>query len=639
MDFKHHGSDYASNTVYGGKVQFGDSYNFNSQSEANQKEGLRSEALKALYWTDPEVDLTKALDRTRAGRTPGTCEWVLRNEDFKAWQAAEAPQLLLVTGEPGIGKTVLATFLVDHFKPQHETKDSTFAYFFCMNAEARQSTGLGILRGLLLLLLRKQPALCDHLLNDFAVKGESLFDSIESLWPVFEAVITDGILGNLLLQIDGLDECEENSRDLLVSRFGGLLRKGSCKRMKVVVTSRVIRTANDLANDFPGATQRIMMDVGKVNIDLQRFIEYEVEDIAKRCNWDSDLKAEVNEQVKSRDGGTFVWVSLALKTVSKKRPHQVIHELSQLPLGLRDLYARILHEIPSDERDTVYRVLVLVVAARAPLSLDEISIALHFYPGRRRRRKLPTGKEMDQGKHWVQTCAILLRMNEEDGRVRVNVFHLTLKEFLTGQSLPPHVSSYRIDQNQAEQTLLEISTAYLLSEELDAIAIDAEKLRDMASDRFKYREPEELVHREETIPRKKPIRLLKNKILRGLKGRQKEKEGKGQREEAKEQEEKHRPFELCKAWSEVEDRQLILLESAYRFQEDWNEATAMKQIRIMILIPKQRKQARPLYLKESRRPNRTGTHSICCSIQRGWIAFLTDRPYSIQQLQSVALIL
>ncbi|KXT06184.1 hypothetical protein AC578_1311 [Pseudocercospora eumusae] len=588
MGFQYRGNnDYSSNTVHGGRVQFGDSYNFNQESEISKQERLRAEALKALYWTDPEIDLTKAEDRTRAGRTPGTCEWVLENEDFKKWQSAKAPQLLLITGEPGIGKTVLATFLVDHYKKQSASNGSDFSYFFCMNAEARQSTGLGILRGWLLLLLRKRPALCDHLLKDFAVKGEHLFDSIESLWPVFEAVISDDILGNLLLQIDGLDECDETSRDLLVSRLGGLMRRCDCKNMKVVITSRVVRTASDLASHFLDATQRIAMDIGKVNKDLQRFIEYEVNDIASKCGWGPDLKAEVTKQVKDRDGGTFVWVSLALKTVSKKRPYQVLDELSKLPLGLQNLYARILYEIPPDERDIVYRVLVLVIGAEEPMSLDELSIALHYYPdpsgSQTARRRLPTDKELDQGTHWVQTCAILLRMTEVgDECIRVNVFHLTLKEFLTEGQLPQHVSSYHIDQEQARKTLLAISTAYLRSEELDAIATDARILADMVLKESKYR--------QNNLPFKRTFRHLKVKNLLGRIGRRKEKEVKGCKGEEQEPQGKHREFELCKAWSEVEDRHLILLESAYRIQGKEHEATAIKQIQIMIWDPKHRTQ-------------------------------------------------
>ncbi|KAF7189724.1 Vegetative incompatibility protein HET-E-1 [Pseudocercospora fuligena] len=588
---------FTETTVSGGNVHFGNHFgdiiNYEGENGRSTRDHLRSEALRALYWTDPEVDLTKAEDRTRAGRTPGTCEWILENEDFKMWQKAKAPQLLLITGEPGIGKTVLATFLVDHFKKQSASMGSEFTYFFCMNAKARQSTGLGILRGLLLLLLKTRPALCDHLLKEYPVKGEDLFESIESLWPVFEAVIMDDSLGDLVLQIDGLDECEENSRDLLVSRFGGLMRRFGCKKMKVVITSRVIGTANELASHFSRATLRVTMDIGKVNRDLQRFIESEVDDIATKYGWDADLKAEVTYQVKSRSGGTFVWVSLALKTVSKKRPHQVIHELSKVPLGLQHLYARMLHEIPPDDRDMVYRVLVLVIGADKPMCLDELSVALHFYPDesglQTARRRLPTNKEMDEGKNWVQTCAVFLRIAEDGEAVtHVSVFHLTLKEFLTSEQLPSHVSNYHIDKEQASKTLLAISTAYLLSEELHAVAIDAETLRGMALKKFKYRE---LESKENTLPPKKTFRRLKDKILRGRKGRCKEMEGNTRKEDAQEQEERHRQFELCKAWSEVEDRHLILLESAYQIQRKREDATATKDIRVNIFDPEQKTQS------------------------------------------------
>lgn len=134
-------SVYEGNTVNGGSVQYGHRYTIASDYETKEKENLRTECLRALYWTDPEVDLAKAKDRTVSERTPGTCQWILDNEDFIAWDEAPAPRLLLLTGEPGIGKTIVATFLVDKYKKETCNGERTFAYFFCVNGEARQSTG------------------------------------------------------------------------------------------------------------------------------------------------------------------------------------------------------------------------------------------------------------------------------------------------------------------------------------------------------------------------------------------------------------------------------------------------------------------------------------------------------------------
>lgn len=49
-------------------------------------------------------------------RTPGTCKWVFGHPQYEDWNLRNAFPLLWVSADPGCGKSVLASFLIDEFK-------------------------------------------------------------------------------------------------------------------------------------------------------------------------------------------------------------------------------------------------------------------------------------------------------------------------------------------------------------------------------------------------------------------------------------------------------------------------------------------------------------------------------------------
>jgi hypothetical protein len=67
-------------------------------------------------------------------RVEGTCEWFLEQENFMHWLAGDS-EILLVTADPGCGKSVLAKFLIDNELPRRMFEDQepfTICYFFFM---------------------------------------------------------------------------------------------------------------------------------------------------------------------------------------------------------------------------------------------------------------------------------------------------------------------------------------------------------------------------------------------------------------------------------------------------------------------------------------------------------------------------
>src|SRR5262245_10112032 len=59
----------------------------------------------------------------------GTCIWIFKHPQYQSWLAETGHSLLWVSADAGCGKSVLASFLVDHHK-NHSASDINVCYFF-----------------------------------------------------------------------------------------------------------------------------------------------------------------------------------------------------------------------------------------------------------------------------------------------------------------------------------------------------------------------------------------------------------------------------------------------------------------------------------------------------------------------------
>ncbi|KAI5805355.1 hypothetical protein DFH27DRAFT_643820 [Peziza echinospora] len=68
-------------------------------------------------------------------RLEGTGQWLLDNADFKSWKDTPSPssKVLWLPGDPGVGKTVLASNFIEKLANMAKTSDekSPLAYIYC----------------------------------------------------------------------------------------------------------------------------------------------------------------------------------------------------------------------------------------------------------------------------------------------------------------------------------------------------------------------------------------------------------------------------------------------------------------------------------------------------------------------------
>jgi hypothetical protein len=86
----------------------------------------QKECLQLFRLTKSTEDATYEWYKDRVeDRVQDTCMWFLEHDNFQKWLKQESGPLL-VSADPGCGKSVLAKYLIDHVLP----RSATICYFF-----------------------------------------------------------------------------------------------------------------------------------------------------------------------------------------------------------------------------------------------------------------------------------------------------------------------------------------------------------------------------------------------------------------------------------------------------------------------------------------------------------------------------
>jgi hypothetical protein len=150
-------------------------------------------------------------------------------------------------------------------------------YFF-KDDNAVQSSAIYALRALLHQCLATRPTLPKTIIDAYQIKGDALFDQFSCLWEAFRS-LTDGEGGeNITCILDGLDECKEDSRRLLVTNLVKYFNEASRDNrpfLKVIISSRPDNFIKTSFNKLPTIRLRGNLEMEALILDSGLEIESE----------------------------------------------------------------------------------------------------------------------------------------------------------------------------------------------------------------------------------------------------------------------------------------------------------------------------------------------------------------------------
>ncbi|KAK4220598.1 NACHT domain-containing protein [Podospora fimiseda] len=395
--------------------------------EIRQASKEDQQCLQHLRLTNPRDDKSR-IERTKGGLLQDSYRWVLDNHDFQQWRDHKESQLLWIKGDPGKGKTMLLSGIINELDQGNtaNVRNSNVAYFFCQATDSRINSATAVLRGLIYMLADQQPSLLSHVRNEYERAGESLF-SDRNTWDVLLTIFTnvqqDTSLKMTYLIIDALDECVTDRPQLLdlIAK-----RSSNSSRVKWIVSSR---NWPEIKEQFGMATQKatlsLELNAESVAEAVNAYIRHKVSQLSNRKKYNNKTRTAIQEYLSSNAKDTFLWVALVCKALEDPslRNWQSLKMLETFPAGLDSLYGLMMQRIKNlREADLCRNILAVIATVRRPISLEEITSIV----------EMPDGlcDESEDLEEIISLCGSFLTLQNKT----IYFVHQSAKDFLLGKA-------------------------------------------------------------------------------------------------------------------------------------------------------------------------------------------------------------
>jgi hypothetical protein len=378
----------------------------------------RQICLQDLRLTDP-CDDKKRIEGTKGGLLEDSYRWIFGTSEFKQWRSDQLSPLLWIKGDPGKGKTMLLCGIINELS-KSIVDTALLSYFFCQATDSRINNATAVLRGLIYMLVDQQPSLVSHIQKKYDKAGKPLFEDANAwtaLSEIFINILQDSSLDSIYLIVDALDECVTGLPELLnlVVYTSSVL-----SRAKWIVSSRnwssIERSLNTAAHRV-----RLSLELNESSVAaaIAIYIQFKVDWLAERTKYSSETRESVQSYLSLNANGTFLWVALVCKELSKIPGWKAKKKVTAFPPELDPFYRRMMDQIRgAEDGEFCTQILAVVSAVYRPVSLDELSSLINMPDG--------VAGDYEALSEIVGLCGSFLTLREHT----ISFVHQSAKDFL-----------------------------------------------------------------------------------------------------------------------------------------------------------------------------------------------------------------
>lgn len=194
---------------------------------------------------------------------------------------------------------------------------------------------------------------------------------------------------------------------------------------------------------------------------LHIYIEEKVRALSAFKGHDRKVQVYLEESLKTRGDGTFIWVDMAIEQLRKSAIHEKSENtFASLPDGLEGMYCLTLLQVSPEHSHLVSLVLGWITVALRPMTIKELTELVCMTVNQ------PKGKTKDEVgaeiKQAVEACGNLVSVSVGD---EVKLGHQTAKDFLTSPSSPilanARLHQFSVSEADRHAELAQLSFRYL----------------------------------------------------------------------------------------------------------------------------------------------------------------------------------
>lgn len=455
-----------------------------AQNELAKQQAKDNEKKKLDQWLQsPASDPT--YDHCIDHKHPGTCNWLFETPDYQRWETGKknvpSESVLWIYGPPGIGKTFLASSIVERLKSQ--SREVLYYYFRDENSGNRNQPGWGealsMLRNIIRQLLdvfvyKRKHQLPTGFWDIYDKSGGSFLTDIDVAINVIQLLLK--VLPRITIVVDGLDECinrhqlankhcpawKSDHPALLPSILSRLVQSTHHGIVKWCFTScpetdisNLLKGMNAITmevteKDVKGDVINFLVDTYQDELDIR--VVYSEDGAAEDVNADQELSEDERAQLPhsetdEKDHNVFIMgllrnlmsvsfldARLTLELLKGKGGATTSQEMMQSVLSYKDGFnnrylrgIRLLAEKPKNERELARRIISIASVSERPITRNEFLAALAVQPDQEYSLvNRPHPAKFDE------MLAPLLELDRSTSIVNptVRFIHRTAKEFM-----------------------------------------------------------------------------------------------------------------------------------------------------------------------------------------------------------------
>ncbi|KAI0289211.1 hypothetical protein BC826DRAFT_1187953 [Russula brevipes] len=360
-------------------------------------------------------------DAARETQHSGTARWFIEGRTFREWK--NNCSLLCIRGDPGSGKTILCSAIIEDIKNMGISGPALVAYYyFDFNDVSKRD-----IRGLLASILFQ------------------LSDDSDHCWDVLHALYSASDDGFEQPSDADLAKCLKAMLEVpgqLPPSLSSTLLTSVLVIMEPHLPAKwfwTFRPEPDIQSALDPLTSAsfcvsLHEESGQKEDIISYICSFVHHDNAMR-RWKEDDKELVIDTLSER-AETFRWVVCQLDTLRLCFPSSIRKTLNGLPATLHETYKRTLAEIPEEKRRYTRRLFQCLVAAIRPLRVEELAEIFAIEFDQDTTSNFKEGWRPENPEEAVlSACSTLITVTEDEGCKIVQFSHFSVKEFLTSDRL------------------------------------------------------------------------------------------------------------------------------------------------------------------------------------------------------------
>lgn len=308
----------------------------------------------------------------------GTGQWFINHPSYVAWKESTTSNGLWLRGNPGCGKSVLASLAINDLEQEVDFCHA-LAFVYCRASDAGSTTSQQLACTLLRQLCEQSARIDVNLQRAYKSQGDVLKEGPQPSLVKESLRAVSSTFETVSIVVDGLDECVDMER-IAKLLFDLVAIQTSC--VKVLAVSRPNYADLD---DTLLAWQKL--DIMKeTDDDITHYISSLVTADKLRVGSFGHIIPEVKEELTKKANGSFLWVSLTVKELQQQaRPSDILLAAQKVPGDLNSAYTASLQRILSQrnpfKKRTAISLLLWTLNATRPLSASEMLEVLQIEPG------------------------------------------------------------------------------------------------------------------------------------------------------------------------------------------------------------------------------------------------------------------